>query len=362
MSAGKQDKDDLETINMDNLTGGETSSQKNTKYIAKCCRGQKCSDITPNCAAVSVNGATNVMVLDNNKSTNTISGTDHRACCKFKTCTQLGWNNAKCKDRNFTRAAYRGGLKNGNAEGRPPTNNDNAVALYGYQNLGDKYCCEHKPKTSSGGSYARQCVGKEYHKGTYKRKSPGVATARFMGPKLNTGTLTVANADACKTACNQNNSCTNFTMNRNGTCELFAGGATGGADALSKHGGPPLRGIVGIELGGGASTAAGRTRVTHYVTKNTFQNWSNGGSSLGNTSIGTNPFYTGKPHQNQIRIGKGMSTDDINAKRVNQLTTTQDAGNCSPHTGYTSRHNCEDTTWKGRRDVCSLGLMKILSL
>ena len=158
--AGKQDKDDLETINMDNLTGGETSSQKNTKYIAKCCRGQKCSDITPNCAAVSVNGATNVMVLDNNKSTNTISGTDHRACCKFKTCTQLGWNNAKCKDRNFTRAAYRGGLKNGNAEGRPPTNNDNAVALYGYQNLGDKYCCEHKPKTSSGGSYARQCVGK----------------------------------------------------------------------------------------------------------------------------------------------------------------------------------------------------------
>ena len=85
------------------------------------------------------------LMLDNNKSTNTISGTDHRACCKFKTCTQLGWNNAKCKDRNFTRAAYRGGLKNGNAEGRPPTNNC-AVALYGYQNLGDKYCCEHKPK------------------------------------------------------------------------------------------------------------------------------------------------------------------------------------------------------------------------
>jgi len=370
---GQQEKDDLATpVTLD---GDENSSEKLTEFQNTCCRGQKCSDITPDCSSISINGQTNVMVVDDSpeKRNAVISGTNHKACCKFKTCSQLGWDDAKCKDRNYTRAAYRGGLKtSAPAEGRPPTTDDNAASRdesegWGYENLGDKHCCEHKPKTSSGGNYARQCVSKEYYKGTYKRKSPGVFTARFMGNKLNSRTLTVADADDCKTACNQNQSCTNFTMNRNGTCELFAGGSSGGTTALNRHGGVPLRGIIGIELGGGASAAAGRTRGTHYVTKNTFQNWSNGGHSTGNTSIGPAPWYTGKPKQDQISIGKGMTTDDINDDRVDQLTTNADAGACPAYSGqwgghpnhppgYRNRQDCENWSWKGRRDVLLAGV------
>ena len=363
--AGQQEKDDLETHMMTNLDGGETSSEKLTKFRNKCCRGQKCSDITPDCSSISINGTTNVMVVDDSpaKRNATIDGTNHKACCKFKTCSQLGWDDAKCKDKNYTRAAYRGGLKTtAPAEGRPPTTDDNAANRtasegWGYDNLGDKHCCEHKPKTSSGGNYARQCVSKEYYKGTYKRKSPGVVTSRFMGTKLNSRALTVADADDCKTACDRNQSCTTFTMNRNGTCELFAGGSAGGATALSRHGGVPLRGIIGIELGGGASAAAGRTRATQYVTKNTFQNWDNGGHSTGNTSIGANPWYTGKPKQALISIGRGMTTNDINQNRVNQLTTNADAGDCSgSRLAYRSRGDCENWSWKGRRDVLLAGV------
>lgn len=358
--AGQQEKDDLETLMMTNLTGGETSSQKLTKFQNTCCRGQKCSDITPDCSSISINGTTNVMVVDDTKGNSTISGTNHKACCKFKTCSQLGWDDAKCKDKNYTRAAYRGGLKNGSAQGRPPTTEDNATTRsssegWGYQNLGDKLCCEHKPKTSSGGNYARQCVSKEYHNNTYKRKSPGVITARFMGTKLNTHALTVSNAEACKVKCDQNNSCDNFTMNRNGTCELWRGGSSASEHAHDLHGGVPLRGIIGIELGGGTSAAAGHTRATHYVSKNTFQGWGAGGHSTGTRAIGSSPWYSGKPGQNQIVVGQGMKiTDTIDSGR--NITTNQDAGACSPHSGYTNRPTCEDTTWKGRREVLLAGV------
>ena len=108
------------------------------------------------------------------------------------------------------RARYRGSRK-GDVRGPPPTDLDkpdgqngepqdvpNAPAVTGGGwSVGDSRCCEHDPD-----NFARQCVSKEYHNGTYKRKSGGVHTSRHMGPVLGAET-TGQDANSCMQKCIQ---------------------------------------------------------------------------------------------------------------------------------------------------------------
>ena len=343
--AGTKKKSNLGDIDV--TPGSNDDADLDTAFQGTCCSSKTCADLDVDCASIEVNGQTNVMEKDESKDALPLSGSE---CCKWKTCTANGWTDAICKDRTKVRAKYRGSLKSDTATGPPPTDRDqpdgadgqpqsvpNAPAeTGGGWSVGDSRCCEQDDD-----NFARQCVSKEYHNGTYKRKSGGVHTSRHMGPVLGAET-TGQDANSCMQKCKQNNDCTTFSIDRNGKCVLRAGGSQSTTGNDRKHGGSTLRGVVGIELGGGASAAGGKTRASQYVSMDTFKGW----PDMGGSHIGSHPHMTGKPTQSAIdltRSGTGSNTKGVTK------------GNFSNRTGNLTTED-DSKTWVGRENVLLAGV------
>lgn len=331
--------------NIDVSPGSNEDADLETAFQTTCCSSKTCADLDVDCGSIEVNGQTNVMEKDSAQDGKSLSGSD---CCKWKTCSANGWTDSICKDRTKVRAKYRGSLGIATATGPPPTDSNqpdgkdgqpqavpNSGTTAGGWSVGDERCCKQDDD-----NFARQCVAKEYHNGTYKRKSGGVHTSRHMGPILGAQT-TGQDANSCMQKCKQNNDCSTFSIDRNGLCVLRPGGdqSTSGTDRL--HGGSTLRGVVGIELGGGASAAGGKTRASQYVSMDSFKGWP------GSTNhIGINPHMTGKPTVSAADLTRSGSTatqtgvyaDDF-TNRSGNLTTEADA-----------------TAWVGRENVLLAGV------
>ena len=323
-----------------------------------CCAAKTCAELDFDCAQVSVNGQTNVMEKNSANDDESPGETEVTGkCCKWKTCSANGWTDAICKDKTKVRAEYRGSLKtlDGGAAtiGPPPTDRDLPDSMLGVPqavptssatdsqrytgggwSVGDSNCC-----AQDDDNFARQCVGKEYHNNTYKRKSGGVQSSHHMGPVIGAET-TGQDANTCMQKCKQNTSCNTFLIDQSGKCILRpAGDLASAADHATGHGGPTLRGVIGIELSGGASAADGKTRASHYVNKAAFEGWPGAVAH-----IGENPHMTGKPNMtgNDLNLsGVGGKTPTVSdfTNRAGDLTTAIDA-----------------TTWIGRENVLLAGV------
>ena len=140
--------------------------------IASCCRGKPCSEVDFECPW--------------NMTKKSVQPSDGSAsdekCCEYKKCSDIGWDDAKCKDREYTRASVRGKAKKdadgesisldntSNTGGESKWTADSAKTNTAVGFKGDEYCCEQDLENN----FARMCVGEEWRNGTIFSLSPGV--------------------------------------------------------------------------------------------------------------------------------------------------------------------------------------------
>ena len=152
-------------------------------------------------------------------------------CCEFKTCVDIGWDDAKCKDRNYTRASVRGKAKKG-ADGKSISLDDTSKtgretkwkAEYGKTDTGeggefkgDEYCCEQDLKNN----FARMCVGNEWRNGVIYSLSPGANITDDNGhpispvPGQNDDSYYGKTNEQCMETCKDDDRCASFTLGAN---------------------------------------------------------------------------------------------------------------------------------------------------
>ena len=190
--------------------------------IESCCRSKPCSqqseeDLNTLCSW----NMTKKAVLP------TEGEASRETCCEYRTCADIGWDDAKCKDRNYTRASARGKAKktsegdsisldsNTLTDGEPkhrslwePTLVDSVEGNF----EGDDFCCEQDLKNN----FARMCVGDEWLGGTKRNLSPGANITEEDGhPIRKIGTSTRKTSDQCMATCKENNDCYSFSLTAN---------------------------------------------------------------------------------------------------------------------------------------------------
>jgi len=193
--------------------------------IESCCRGKPCSEVDFDCPW--------------NMTKKSVQPSDGSAsedkCCEFQTCADIGWDDAKCKDREYTRASVRGKAKKG-ADGESLTLDDKSKtdgtgtkwkseSAKNYSGgpdgtddfEGDKYCCEQDPDNN----FARMCVGNEWYKGSISNLSPGVNITDADGhqitpvPGQNYDSIYGKTNEQCMNSCKADDRCTSFTLGAN---------------------------------------------------------------------------------------------------------------------------------------------------
>jgi len=151
-------------------------------------------------------------------------------CCDYKKCSDIGWDDAKCKDREYTRASVRGKAKK-DADGESLTLDDTSKtdgtgtkwkADSAKTNTttdfeGDEYCCEQDLEDN----FARMCVGKEWRNGVISNLSPGVNITQHDGhpilevPGQNYDSYYGKSNIQCMNSCKADDRCTSFTLGAN---------------------------------------------------------------------------------------------------------------------------------------------------
>ena len=192
--------------------------------IESCCRGKPCSEVDFDCPW--------------NMTKKSVQPSDGSAsedkCCEFQTCADIKWDDAKCKDREYTRASVRGKARKG-ADGESLTLDDKsknditgdkwkADSAKNYTPAGedddfegDKYCCEQDPDNN----FARMCVGNEWYKGSISNLSPGVNITDADGhqitpvPGQNYDSIYGKTNEQCMNSCKADDRCTSFTLGAN---------------------------------------------------------------------------------------------------------------------------------------------------
>jgi hypothetical protein len=151
-------------------------------------------------------------------------------CCEYKTCADIEWDDAKCKDREYTRASFRGKARKG-ADGESLTLDDTSKTdetgtkwkaesakintEAGFE--GDKYCCEQDLEDN----FARMCVGNEWLQGSISNLSPGVNITQGDGhpitpvPGQNYDSYYGKTNEQCMNTCKADDRCTSFTLGAN---------------------------------------------------------------------------------------------------------------------------------------------------
>jgi hypothetical protein len=153
-------------------------------------------------------------------------------CCEYKKCADIGWDDAKCKDREYTRASVRGKAKK-DADGESISLDDTSKtdetetgakwkAEYAKTNTdtdfeGDKYCCEQDLENN----FARMCVGNEWRNGVIHNLSPGANITPSDGhpiqevPGQNYDSYYGKTSEQCMNTCKDDDRCTSFTLGAN---------------------------------------------------------------------------------------------------------------------------------------------------
>ena len=168
-----------------------------------CCEAKKCSEVTFQCEEWSERIEPGPP-LEASQST----------CCQGKLCTELDdpWTNAKCKDKNYTRAAVRGKLISGgrvdgpNQEPDATATSEPQIKSDGTGGAGDVKCCEQDLTNN----YARMCVGEEYHNNIRTNYSVGASM-----DQTETGNSERVSASECRTKCINNPDCGAFGVKGN---------------------------------------------------------------------------------------------------------------------------------------------------
>ena len=158
---------------------------------ANCCTAEKCNETEFSCPED--------MVLKEDQPAEEANPTN---CCEYKLCSDpsIGWTDEKCRSKDFTRASVRGKLKtNGRVDG-PGQGPTAEVTNTNYK--GDTNCCEKDPS-----SYARMCVGNDWHSGQVVSKSVGASIHKHQGVALS---VTNGLPSECKRLCDADSSCTTF--------------------------------------------------------------------------------------------------------------------------------------------------------
>lgn len=150
-------------------------------------------------------------------------------CCEYRKCSDIGWDDDKCKDREYTRASVRGKAKkdaDGESISLDNTSNTGGESKWtadlaktntasGFE--GDKYCCEQDLKNN----FARMCVGNEWRNGSIHNLSPGANIADSDGqpitpvPGQNNDTIYGKSNVQCMNSCKDDDRCTSFTLGAN---------------------------------------------------------------------------------------------------------------------------------------------------
>ena len=152
-------------------------------------------------------------------------------CCEFKKCSDIGWDDAKCKDREYTRASVRGKAKK-DADGGSISLDDTSEtgietkwkAEYAKTDTGengkfegDEYCCEQDLENN----FARMCVGNEWRNGVIRNLSPGAIITDGDGhpilpvPGQNYDSYYGKTSEQCMESCKGDDRCTSFTLGAN---------------------------------------------------------------------------------------------------------------------------------------------------
>lgn len=191
--------------------------------IESCCRGKPCSEVDHTCPW--------------NMTKKSVQPSDGSAsddkCCEYKKCADIGWDDAKCKDREYTRASVRGKAKK-DADGESLTLDDTSKtdssptgakwkAEYAKTNTtdtdfeGDKYCCEQDLENN----FARMCVGNEWRNGVIHSLSPGANITTSDGhpiqevPGQNYDSIYGKTSEQCMNTCKDDDRCASFTLGAN---------------------------------------------------------------------------------------------------------------------------------------------------
>ena len=228
-----------------------------------CCEPKTCANSAFSCPA----GQPNISPAPNKEATTA-------NCCEPVRCddARVGWTDAKCKDKTFTRAAYRGKMKKDPrdpSKAMPIENMSISQATPGTappsttaagSPAGDSQCCE-----QSKDNFARQCVGEMWKDNRLENGSVGADTGQHL---VQIGSRrTATSPDACKNLCVADANCTAFRLtahttnkNQGGTtsspnCDLFR--AFSANDAAN----------VQYKVAGEFSASPAHT---HYVSNETF--------------------------------------------------------------------------------------------
>ena len=160
-----------------------------------CCEAKKCSEVTFQCA---------------DWSERIEPGPEEDAsqanCCQGKLCTALSpaWTNAKCKDKEYTRATVRGKLKPGARATR--SHQEPNSAANAPNTGGDVACCEQDLKNN----FARMCVGEETFNSNRTNYSSGVVLTEHQSHMSGSGDRISPNA--CRTKCVNSGDCQSFSL------------------------------------------------------------------------------------------------------------------------------------------------------
>lgn len=192
--------------------------------VASCCRRKPCSQQTEEELEVMCGwNMTKKSVLPTEG-----EGTAE-TCCEYKKCADIGWDDDKCKDREYTRASVRGKAKKdadgesisldntSNTGGESKWTADAAKTNTAAGFKGDEYCCEQDLKNN----FARMCVGEEWRNGVIQNLSPGVNITEHDGqpitpvPGQSDSTYYGKTNEQCMNTCKDDDRCTSFTLGAN---------------------------------------------------------------------------------------------------------------------------------------------------
>lgn len=157
-----------------------------------CCENKKCNEVTHQCPSWMKLKAQqpNLDKSDEN-------------CCEAKKCDDpsIGWTNAKCRDKNNTRALHRGKLKPNAVVSGP----NQKPFEDGGGSGGDSQCCQQDLKNN----FARHCVGEEWHRGNLAQTSIGVNADPHL---VKIREIENTTPEECKRACINDDRCDYFTL------------------------------------------------------------------------------------------------------------------------------------------------------
>ena len=215
---------------------------------SNCCEAKKCSEVTFQCEDWS-----------ERIEPGPPEDASQETCCRGKLCTELDnpWTNAKCKDKNYTRASVRGKLiSEGRIDG--PNQEPDATAISEPSGgAGDVKCCEQDLTNN----YARMCVGEEYYNNVRTNYSVGASIPQTI---INSGSRERVSATECRRRCVTDTDCGSFGVYGNDGRSTVATEASPSCYKYRKWpSGTDIPSIVGQER-------HARPTLLHYVSGGNF--------------------------------------------------------------------------------------------